>query len=117
MNKPLQVALIGLGRMGSVHALHLHELARNTRVCEFAALADVDNERARRFCAEIGLQIPIFSTVEELAQAGVCDAAVIVTPTENHREHAAAMMAAGSRVLLEKPLTGTLEGDRQGCSG
>ena len=112
MSKPLKVAVAGLGRMGIVHALHLHELARETRDCEIAALVDADMNRARRFSAEIGLQAPLFPSVEELAKTGICDAAVIVTPTENHREHAAIMAAAGSRVLLEKPLTGTLEGDR-----
>jgi myo-inositol 2-dehydrogenase / D-chiro-inositol 1-dehydrogenase len=112
MSTPLKVAVIGLGRMGTVHAIHLHELARETRQCTLTALVDIDGERARRFSAEIGLQAPIFQSVEELAKAGICDATVIVTPTENHREHAATMMAAGSRVLLEKPLTGTLEADR-----
>jgi myo-inositol 2-dehydrogenase/D-chiro-inositol 1-dehydrogenase len=67
----------------------------------------------RRFAAEVGCRVPIFSSVEELAASGSCDAAVIVTPTENHREHAATMIAAGKRVLLEKPLTGTLESDRE----
>jgi predicted dehydrogenase len=38
---------------------------------------------------------------------------VVVTPTENHREHAALMIRSGHRVLLEKPLTGTLESDRE----
>ncbi len=112
MSKPLKVAVAGLGRMGIVHALHLHELARETRDCEIAALVDADMNRSRRFSAEIGLKAPLFPSVEELAKTGICDAAVIVTPTENHREHAAIMVAAGSRVLLEKPLTGTLEGDR-----
>ncbi len=107
----LRVAVAGLGRMGTVHALHLHELTRETG-CEMAALVDADTERARRFSAEIGVQVPVLPSVEELAKAGLCDAAVIVTPTENHWEHAATMIAAGSRVLLEKPLTGTLEKDR-----
>lgn len=113
MSEPLKIAVAGLGRMGTVHALHLHELARDTRGIEFAALAEIDVERARRFCADIGRQIPIFSSVEELAPARICDATVIVTPTDSHREHAAVMIAAGKRVLLEKPLTGTLEGDRE----
>jgi predicted dehydrogenase len=112
MSKPLRLAIVGLGRMGSVHALHAHELARDTGACEISALADIDMDRAHRFNAEIGKQIPIFPSIEALAKAGVCEAAVIVTPTENHGEHAAAMIAAGSRVLLEKPLTGTLDGDR-----
>ncbi len=113
MSEPVKLAVAGLGRMGTVHALHLHELARDTQQCELAALADVDVERARRFNAEIGREVPIFSSLEALAKAGVCDATVIVTPTDDHRENAATMIAAGHRVLLEKPLTGSLEADRE----
>jgi len=112
MAKPLKVAVAGLGRMGKVHALHLHELANENRNCELAALADLQAERAHQFCAEVGCQVPVFSSLEALAKANVCDAAVIVTPTGNHRKHAATMIAAGARVMLEKPLTGTLEADR-----
>jgi myo-inositol 2-dehydrogenase/D-chiro-inositol 1-dehydrogenase len=78
-----------------------------------AALADADPKRGYRFCAETGCDVPVFGSVEELASAGVCDATVIVTPTENHREHAARLIGAGHRVLLEKPLTGTLQADRE----
>lgn len=113
MTKPLKIALAGLGRMGSVHALHLHELARDTQTCELAGIAELDTARARRFCDEIGIRVPVFANVDDLADAGVCNATVIVTPTNNHREHAARLIAAGHRVLLEKPLTGTLEADRE----
>jgi myo-inositol 2-dehydrogenase / D-chiro-inositol 1-dehydrogenase len=113
MSERLKIAVAGLGRMGTVHALHVHELSGESNASELAAVADIDVERARRFTAEIGQDIPIFSSVKELAKAGVCDATVIVTPTDNHREHAAMMLAAGHRVLLEKPLTGTLEADRE----
>ena len=113
MSEPLKVAVAGLGRMGAVHALHLHELARETGRCQLAALADLDVDRARRFSDSVGCQVPIFSSLAELAQARICTATVIVTPTENHREHAALLIAAGHRVLLEKPLTGTLEADRE----
>lgn len=112
MRDSLKVAVIGLGRMGTVHALHVHELARDTGMCELAALVDVDTERAQRVRAEIGTTAPIFPSIQELTEAGACNAAVIVTPTENHQENAAAMIAAGFRVLLEKPLTGSLEADR-----
>jgi myo-inositol 2-dehydrogenase/D-chiro-inositol 1-dehydrogenase len=98
--------------MGAVHALHAFELARDTGICELAALADVDVERARRLQDGWGLRIPVFESIDELAQSGVCNATVIVTPTGGHRENAATLIAAGHRVLLEKPLTGTLEGDR-----
>lgn len=116
MPEPLKVAVAGLGRMGSIHALHVHELARDTGSCELAALADLDTERARRIAADIGSDVPIFSSIDELAKAAVCNATVIVTPTENHGAHARLMIQSGHRVLLEKPLTGTVEADREFAS-
>jgi predicted dehydrogenase len=113
MTTPLKIAVAGLGRMGTVHALHLHELARDTQACEIAGFADVDTVCARRLSDELGLHVPIFPSIEQLAKADVCDAAVIVTPTNHHRAHATTLIAAGHRVLLEKPLTGTLEEDRE----
>ncbi|HEX4773623.1 MAG TPA: Gfo/Idh/MocA family oxidoreductase [Bryobacteraceae bacterium] len=112
MAEALQVAVVGLGRMGFIHALHVHELARDTQTCQLAALAEPDLERARRFLSEIGRDIPVFPSVQALAASRICNAAVVVTPTENHHEHAATLISAGYRVLLEKPLTGTLESDR-----
>jgi len=99
--------------MGVVHALHVHELARDTNACELVAVADLDVNRAKSFLADVGRDVPIFASVNELAEANVCDATVIVTPTDSHREHAAKLIAAGHRVMVEKPLTGTLEGDRE----
>jgi predicted dehydrogenase len=113
MGERLQVAVAGLGRMGRIHALHLHELARETHQHQLAALVEVDVDRAQRFKAEVGCETPIFSSVEELAKARVSEATVIVTPTDQHRKHAAIMIAAGQRLLLEKPLTGTVEADRE----
>src|SRR3954453_19429186 len=112
MTNKLKVAVAGLGRMGAIHALHLHELANESRACEFVAVAEPDLDRARRILAEIGKDIPVFPSVDALAKSGVCNAAVVVTPTENHHEHADTLIRAGYRVLLEKPLTGTLDSDR-----
>ena len=113
MSARLKVAVAGIGRMGVIHALHVHELSDEAGICELAALVDADPKRGYRFCAETGCDVPVFGSVEELASAAVCDATVIVTPTENHREHAARLIGAGHRVLLEKPLTGTLQADRE----
>jgi myo-inositol 2-dehydrogenase/D-chiro-inositol 1-dehydrogenase len=99
--------------MGAIHALHAVELARETGACTVAALADAAPERARRFAAEAGLEVPIFASVEELADARVAEATLIITPTDLHREHAAALISRGQRVFLEKPLTGTLEADQE----
>jgi predicted dehydrogenase len=98
--------------MGVVHAMHLCELANDGGPCALAALVDLDLERAGRFAREMELEIPVFSSVEEFASAGVCQATVVVTPTGEHRESASALISAGHRVLLEKPLTGAVESDR-----
>jgi myo-inositol 2-dehydrogenase/D-chiro-inositol 1-dehydrogenase len=97
--------------MGRIHALHVFELSRETKDCTLAALCDVDPERAKRFAAEMGWDLPIFGSVEELGDARISDATVVVTPTESHRATAAALIARGQRVLLEKPLTGIFETD------
>jgi myo-inositol 2-dehydrogenase/D-chiro-inositol 1-dehydrogenase len=113
MAEIVKIAVAGLGRMGAIHALHAHELARDTQACELVALAEPEGDRARSFLAEIGCDVPVFPSVDALAQSNICNAAVIVTPTEDHREHAARLIGAGYRVLLEKPLTGALEADRE----
>ncbi len=99
--------------MGRIHALHVCELAAESGMCTLAALADTDRERVRQAAAELGSGAPVFQSVEELARAEICDAVVVVTPTDQHREHATALIRHGCRVLLEKPLTGAIEGDRE----
>src|SRR5512138_1156895 len=99
--------------MGVIHALHVHELARENQNCTLAAIVDADLERARRRVADLGGGIPVFGSISDLLAAGVADASVLVTPTDLHREHAAQLIRGGHRVMLEKPLTGTLEADRE----
>jgi predicted dehydrogenase len=113
MPEPLKIAVAGVGRMGVIHALHAQELSRETQRCELVALVDRDTERARSVAARMNAGLRIFSSIEDFVEADVCRATVIVTPTESHRAHAAALIAAGHRVMLEKPLTGALEADRE----
>jgi myo-inositol 2-dehydrogenase / D-chiro-inositol 1-dehydrogenase len=96
MPEPLKIAVAGLGRMGLIHALHVAELARETGSCKVAAFADLDTEKARNFAAEIGCDVPILSSVDELAASKLAEATVLVTPTENHREHSATLIQAGT---------------------
>ena len=112
MSEPLKIAVAGLGRMGWIHAQHVVELAKETGACALAAVAEASAERRQRFAGTYGLNVPMFASVDELAEAQVCQATVVVTPTEKHREHATRLIAAGHRVLVEKPLTGNLENDR-----
>jgi myo-inositol 2-dehydrogenase / D-chiro-inositol 1-dehydrogenase len=111
MPEPLKLAVAGLGRMGWIHARNAAELERTTGACQVAALVDADVDRARRFASQYQCGAPVFGSLEELASANVCNATFVVTPTDHHRAHTTLLVKAGHRVLLEKPLTGTLDGD------
>jgi len=95
-----------------IHALHMHELATETGLCELTCVSTVDESAAARFLALSGTETPVFKDIDAMAAAGLCDAVVIATNTNLHREHTLLMIGAGCRVFLEKPLTGTLDGDR-----
>jgi myo-inositol 2-dehydrogenase/D-chiro-inositol 1-dehydrogenase len=116
MPDPIRVAVVGVGRMGAVHAFHVQELGRETGMCRLAAVVDANGERARAVLSRLGApDTPVLASVEELAAANVSDASFIVTTTENHRQNATVLIEAGQRVLMEKPLTGSVGEDRDFC--
>jgi myo-inositol 2-dehydrogenase/D-chiro-inositol 1-dehydrogenase len=111
--QPIRVGVVGLGRMGMIHALHIHELAQESNLCRLAAVSTLDKQTAENFHSLIDASTPVFENIEALAKSNACDVAVIATNTDLHREHSLLMIRAGMRVFQEKPLTGTLEGDRE----
>lgn len=114
MSNPIRLAVVGVGRMGAVHALHVSELARETGACVLSAIVDQNLDRARAIRQKLGAgSVPVFASVEELVAAKGSDASLVITPTESHRQNATVLIEAGQRVLLEKPLTGTLQDDRE----
>ena len=113
MPEPVKIAVVGVGRMGPIHALHVHEIEKETGSCVLSAVVDAEIDRARRVAADLGGNIAVFSSIQDLLASKTSEASVVVTPTDSHREHAEQLVAGGQRVLLEKPLTGTLAGDRE----
>jgi myo-inositol 2-dehydrogenase/D-chiro-inositol 1-dehydrogenase len=111
--QPIRVGVVGLGRMGMIHALHIHELAQESNLCRLAAVSTLDKQAAENFHSLIDASTPVFENIEALAKSNTCDVAVIATNTDLHREHSFLMIRAGMRVFQEKPLTGTLQGDRE----
>ena len=71
MSEPIKIAVVGVGRMGPIHALHLQELAQETGRCAVATLVDVDIERARRCADKMGCDVPILASIDELIHAGI----------------------------------------------
>jgi predicted dehydrogenase len=99
------VAVIGVGHLGRHHARVLSSLDDATLV----GVVDIDARRAAEVAAATGA--PVVSHVRELI--GQVDAVSVAVPTEAHAEVALPLLEAGVHVLLEKPMTRSVqEADR-----
>jgi len=97
----LQCAVIGTGYLGKFHADKYAALPE----CELAAIVDIDPEAATTIAAKHGCQ----GLTDYRALLGKVDAVSIAVPTSLHFEVARDFLAAGSHVLVEKPITTTVE--------
>jgi myo-inositol 2-dehydrogenase / D-chiro-inositol 1-dehydrogenase len=117
MSTPLKLAVVGLGRIGALHSQHATELASSSGHCQLAAIVDARVEHAKSIATQLasvqGSPIQVFPSVEALIEASCCDAAVVCTPTDQHGPHLRALVDAQKRVMVEKSLTGSVEGDRE----
>lgn len=98
MDATLRLAVVGVGRMGAVHARTI----ATSELVDIVAVADVDNSAAEAVAAEIGAAA--YSSPEELADSGEAEAWLIATPTTSHPEVVRLALDAGLHVLCEKPL-------------
>src|SRR5438093_719085 len=93
----LHVGVVGVGRIGSLHASSLLALDGVAAV----TLADADPVRAREVATMLGAQI--VDIPESLLDAGV-DALVIATPTPAHAPLLRLAADAGLPAVCEKPV-------------
>jgi len=96
-----RIGVVGAGALGFHHVRILKDLDG----IEFVGFYDVDVERSAHVTKELG--VPAFSSVTGLIDA--VDALTIVVPTPAHFEVARAALARGRHLLIEKPLTTTVE--------
>lgn len=97
----MRTAVIGAGYLGRFHAQKYASLA----TCELVGIADPNQETRKAVSAEFG--VPAHADYRDLL--GHVDAVSIVTPTPAHFLVAKDFLAAGAHVLVEKPMTVTIE--------
>lgn len=102
MNSKIRVGVIGLGRLGSIHTKTYVQIpgAKLIGVC--------DSQPGK--AAEIALLYPQcrpYTAYADLIHEA--DALSIATPTESHYQIAKEALAAGKHLLIEKPITPTLQ--------
>jgi len=98
----VNVALLGAGRIGKVHAKAVGATPGATLV----AVADAFPEAADALARSYGARV---STIDEIAAAGDIDAVIICTPTDTHADLIEQFARAGKAVFCEKPIDLSLE--------
>lgn len=99
----LKVLVVGCGSIGRRHINNLKSLGiRNFILCD-------TSEESLRKAAE-GIENPVLTTKFRNAAAQRPDAAIICTPSSIHLEMASELAKEGVHLLIEKPLSHTLEG-------
>ena len=109
MNKPITLAIIGLGGRGmNAYGEAILKLPERAKV---VAIADPDRNKLKKM-AKIH-EIPeenCYSSAEELlAQEKLADAVLICTQDKQHVGHAIPALERGYDVLMEKPISPDLE--------
>ena len=97
----IKAAVIGVGYLGRFHAQKYAALPG----CELVAV--VDSHEAARTAVAAELGVPSLADYRQLL--GQVDAVSIVTQTPAHFEIAAEFLRHGAHVLVEKPMTETLQ--------
>jgi predicted dehydrogenase len=100
----LRTAVIGVGHLGRQHARIHHDLAAEGRV-SFVSVCDLNEETAR----SMGREREVGWTTNWRELLGCVDAVSLAVPTECHCEIACQLLEAGIHVLVEKPISRTLE--------
>ncbi|MDD3293953.1 MAG: Gfo/Idh/MocA family oxidoreductase [Geobacteraceae bacterium] len=101
MSRIIRTAVVGVGYLGGFHAEKYAALEN----AELVAVADVDMDRAQSVAGRLGAGA--FAKHSDIM--GMVDAVSIAVPTQCHYEVARDFLRNGVGVLLEKPMTTTLE--------
>jgi predicted dehydrogenase len=101
MPDAIRAAVVGVGYLGAFHA----EKYASLPGVELVGVVDADADRAAAIAAKVGA--PAIGRIEDLF--GRIDCASIAVSTPAHFAVASALLAQGIDVLVEKPITATLE--------
>jgi len=99
-NSPLRVAVVGVGHLGRHHARVLASLPG----VRLVGVVDTNTSRAAEVAQANGTIV--VASVQDLP--GAVDAVTVAVPTEAHAAVAIPLLEAGIDVLVEKPLTRSL---------
>ena len=108
-NERINLAMIGLGVMGSDHLSGLLEATPSPSTSEITYCCDVFRRRAERAAQRVGKNCRNTMNADDVFAAKDCDAVLIAAPDHWHAKLAIDAIKAGKHVYLEKPMCHTIE--------
>jgi predicted dehydrogenase len=102
MSAALRIAVVGVGHLGQHHA----RLLASMDGVQLVGIVDTKPGRAGEIASKLG--VPSFTHLGELPLDGL-DAVTIAVPTVSHLDVALPLIDAGVSVLVEKPLSSSLD--------
>ncbi len=107
-DRRLRCAIVGCGKVAAKHLKAIRHLDKTLRL---AGLVDTRPEAARSLLAQarIRASVPVYQDLAALLAADKPDLVAITTPSGTHYRLARQALLAGAHVLVEKPLTLSLE--------
>jgi myo-inositol 2-dehydrogenase/D-chiro-inositol 1-dehydrogenase len=109
MDRKINIALIGTGRMGSVHVANLANLVPEANL---SAICDIRLEVAQKVGQENGIT-RVVRDYHELLDDPTIEAVAIITSTDTHAQIIRDAAKAGKHIFCEKPLALDIESIRQ----
>jgi predicted dehydrogenase len=101
---PFRTAVIGVGHLGRQHA-RIHATLASEGLSKFVSVCDLDEKLAREVSSESKTEW----TTDWRDLIGKVDAVSLAVPTESHCDIACDLLSRGIHVLVEKPISRTLE--------
>lgn len=99
--KQFKTGVLGVGNMGQYHVNVLSSIDQ----VELVGVFDTDKKKAAEVAEKFGIKS--FDHMDELLES--VDAVTVAVPTNKHFETASRAIELGKHVLIEKPITKTLE--------
>jgi predicted dehydrogenase len=100
--KPIRVAVVGVGEFGRNHV----RVWREIKGAELVGIVDANAERARTVAAEFGTRV--IPDIRSLSANGA-QAISLAVPTREHAGIGCQLLNAGLDVLVEKPMAASLQ--------
>lgn len=100
--KPLQIAVIGGGHLGTIHVKLLQQIAD----VDLVAIVEPSPVRAQELAEEF--DCPIELNVDRFVDSAPVDAVILAAPTTLHHDLGVRLLRRGVHTLIEKPLASSV---------